>query len=80
MFHIQYDGTVFDHKDRTVLGGDADAILTRLTESFADGLDAGAAVRAGAAALGRAGPHAAGRRPRGRAAAHEATGAAASGV
>ncbi len=54
MFHIQYDGTVFDHKDHTVLGGDADTILARLSESFADGLDAGAAVRAGVAAL--AGP------------------------
>ena len=54
MFHIQYDGTVFDHKDHTVLGGDADTILARLSESFADGLDVGAAVRAGVAAL--AGP------------------------
>jgi proteasome alpha subunit len=51
MFHIQYDGTVFDHKDFTVLGGDADAILARMTESFTDGLDAGAAVRVGVAAL-----------------------------
>ena len=54
MFHIQYDGTVFDHKDHTVLGGDADTILGRLTESYAGELDAGAAVRTGAAAL--AGP------------------------
>ena len=54
MFHIQYDGTVFDHRDHTVLGGDADAILARLTESYADGLDLGGAVRAGVAAL--AGP------------------------
>jgi len=54
MFHIQYDGTVFDHKEFTVLGGDADAILARLTESFTDGFDAGAAVRTGVAAL--AGP------------------------
>jgi proteasome alpha subunit len=54
MFHIQYDGTVFDHKDHTVLGGDADAILTRLTESYLGELDAGAAVRTGVAAL--AGP------------------------
>jgi proteasome alpha subunit len=51
MFHIQYDGTVFDHKDHTVLGGDADAILGRLTESFVDGMDLGASVRAGTAAL-----------------------------
>jgi proteasome alpha subunit len=54
MFHIQYDGTVFDHRDHTVLGGDADAILGRLTESFAEGFDVGAAVRAGVDAL--AGP------------------------
>ena len=54
MFHIQYDGTVFDHREHTVLGGDADAILARLTESYADGLDLGGAVRAGVAAL--AGP------------------------
>jgi proteasome alpha subunit len=54
MFHIQYDGTVFDHKDHTVLGGDADAILGRLTDSYSADLDAGAAVRTGTAAL--AGP------------------------
>src|SRR5215203_1624930 len=54
MFHIQYDGTVFDHKDHTVLGGDADSILGRLTESYADGLDLGGTVRAATAAL--AGP------------------------
>src|SRR5688572_11597078 len=54
MFHIQYDGTVFDHRDHTVLGGDADAILARLTESYSEGLDLGGAVRAGVAAL--AGP------------------------
>jgi proteasome alpha subunit len=54
MFHVLYDGTVFDHRDHTVLGGDADAILARISESYSDGLDAGAAIRAGAAAL--AGP------------------------
>ena len=54
MFHIQYDGTVFDHKDHTVLGGDADAILSRLTESYNEGLDVRSAVRTGASAL--AGP------------------------
>ena len=54
MFHIQYDGTVFDHPDFTVLGGDADAILARISESFTDGLDAAGAVRAGVNAL--AGP------------------------
>jgi proteasome alpha subunit len=54
MFHILYDGTVFDHRDYAVLGGDADAIAARLGDSFAEGLDAAAAVRAGVAAL--AGP------------------------
>ena len=34
MFHILYDGTVFDQRDHTVLGGDADAILARIAESF----------------------------------------------
>jgi proteasome alpha subunit len=54
MFHILYDGTVFDHRDHAALGGDADAIATRIGEAFAEGLDAAAAVRAGTAAL--AGP------------------------
>ncbi len=54
MFHILYDGTVFDHQDYAVLGGDADAILTRIGEAFTAGMDAPTAVRAGAHAL--AGP------------------------
>jgi proteasome alpha subunit len=54
MFHIQYDGTVTDQRKYAVLGGDAEAIATRIAESYSDGLDAAGAVRAGAAAL--AGP------------------------
>ena len=54
MFHVLYDGTVFDQRNHTVLGGDADAILARISESYADGLDVGGAIRAGTAAL--AGP------------------------
>ena len=54
MFHILYDGTVFDHQEYAVLGGDADAILGRIGDSFADELDVAAAIRAGVAAL--AGP------------------------
>jgi proteasome alpha subunit len=54
MFHILYDGTVFDHQEYAVLGGDADAILGRIGDSFAGGLDVAAAIRAGVAAL--AGP------------------------
>ncbi len=51
MFHIVYDGTVFDQRDTTVLGGDADAISGRLEAGFTDGLELGAAVRLGVGAL-----------------------------
>ena len=34
MFHILYDGTVVDEVRFTVLGGEADAISTRMAESF----------------------------------------------
>ncbi len=54
MFHILYDGTVVDHRDTAVLGGDAEAISSRLEEAYAEGLDRAAAVRIGVAAL--AGP------------------------
>jgi proteasome alpha subunit len=58
MFHINYDGTVFDERDYAVLGGDSAAISTRFTEAagdrLGDGLDLGAAVRASVTAL--AGP------------------------
>ena len=54
MFQILYDGTVQDERDYAVLGGDADAITARISETFAEGLDLGAAVRLGVAAL--AGP------------------------
>ena len=66
MFHILYDGTVFDHQDYTVLGGDADAILGRIGESFADGLDAGGRRAGRRRRARRPRSHAAGRRPRGR--------------
>jgi proteasome alpha subunit len=52
MFHILYDGTVMDQRDAAVLGGDAEAIGTRLREGFQDGLDLAGAVRLGAASLG----------------------------
>ncbi|CAN5545138.1 proteasome subunit alpha [soil metagenome] len=54
LFHILYDGTVFDQQDHASLGGDSETINARLAESFADGLDLGAAVRLGVSAL--AGP------------------------
>ena len=52
MFHILYDGTVFDQRDHAAIGGDADAINTRLAESFTEDLSAEDAIRIGAAALG----------------------------
>lgn len=51
MFHLLYDGTVVDERDYAAIGGDAEAIRGRLGESFADGLDRGAAIRVGLAAL-----------------------------
>ncbi len=54
MFHIVYDGTVVDQRDVAVLGGDAESISTRLTETFQDGLDLDGAIELGVAAL--AGP------------------------
>jgi proteasome alpha subunit len=52
MFHILYDGTVMDQRNTAVLGGDAEAIGTRLREGFQDGLDLAGAVKLGAASLG----------------------------
>ena len=54
MFHLLYDGTVMDQKNFAVLGGDAEAIETRMREGFADDLDLAAAIQGGVAAL--AGP------------------------
>ncbi len=58
MFHINYDGTVFDERDYAVLGGDSATISTRFTdaagERLGDGFELGDAVRAAVTAL--AGP------------------------
>lgn len=51
MFHILYDGTVFDQRDHAALGGDADAINTRLHEDFREDLNRREAVRMAVAAL-----------------------------
>ena len=51
MFHILYDGTVNDERDRAAIGGDADAIRVRLDEAWTEGLDMAGAVRAGVGAL-----------------------------
>ena len=55
MFHINYDGTVFDERDYAVLGGDSATISTRFTEAagdrLGDGFELGDAVRAAVSAL-----------------------------
>jgi len=54
LFHILYDGTVFDRSRYAVLGGDAEAITERLEDGFDPRLGLGAAVQQAQAAL--AGP------------------------
>ena len=51
LFHILYDGTVMDERRFSVLGGDAEAITTRLNEAWREGLGFEEAVRAGVTAL-----------------------------
>ena len=54
LFHILYDGTVSDETNFSALGGDAEAIGDRLTESFTAGWALDPALKASVAAL--AGP------------------------
>ncbi len=54
LFHILYDGTVMDEQNYTVLGGEAEAIDTRLEESWQPGLPLAAALAVAVQAL--AGP------------------------
>src|SRR5215207_2951426 len=44
LFHILYDGTVMDEQNYTVLGGEAEAIDTRLEESWTEGQPLAAAL------------------------------------
>ena len=54
LFHILYDGTVMDEQRFTVLGGDSDAIVGRLSERWAENLELAGAVALATHAL--AGP------------------------
>jgi proteasome alpha subunit len=54
MFHIQYDGTVVDERDFTVLGGDAEAITERVAAGWREGLTEAEAIGLGSSSL--AGP------------------------
>jgi len=46
MFHVNYDGTITDEKNYSVLGGDADAIAQRLDSTWHDGLTLAEALQA----------------------------------
>jgi proteasome alpha subunit len=54
LYHILYDGTVMDEANYSVLGGEAEAIATRLAASWEPGLSLAAAV--GVAVNALAGP------------------------
>jgi proteasome alpha subunit len=54
VFHILYDGSVVDEDRYSVIGGDAEAIGTRLEAAFQPGLDLAGALNAAVSAL--AGP------------------------
>lgn len=51
MFHILYDGTVMDEQNYTVLGGEAEAIASRLQQAWTPGLDLSRALNVAVAAL-----------------------------
>jgi proteasome alpha subunit len=52
LFHLLYDGTVVDEQGFTVLGGEAEAIVTRLKEKYEAGLTLSGAIKAAVAAIG----------------------------
>ncbi len=52
MFHILYDGTVVDERNFAAIGGDAEAIRSRLLEHWSDGMDLPTAVQTGVSVLG----------------------------
>ena len=51
LFHLLYDGTVVDENRFTVLGGEAETIVERMAQSYTDGLDQRAALKASTEAL-----------------------------
>jgi proteasome alpha subunit len=51
LYHVQYDGTLVDESAFSVLGGDNEAITTRMTDAWSEGMDLGSALAAAAGAL-----------------------------
>ena len=54
MFHVNYDGTITDEKNYSILGGDADTIAQRLDSTWREGLTLAEALQVAVRAL--AGP------------------------
>ena len=54
LFHILYDGTVKDHSDYAVLGGDAEVIFERFADSYTENLTLASGIQSAINAL--AGP------------------------
>jgi proteasome alpha subunit len=52
LFHVLYDGTLLDEGDWCVLGGDAESIAQRMTETYATGTTMSAGLRIAVRALG----------------------------
>ena len=51
LYRILFDGTVVDEHRTTVLGGESEAIASRLDQAYTDSADLGTALRASVAAL-----------------------------
>ncbi|MDG2111876.1 MAG: proteasome subunit alpha, partial [Actinomycetota bacterium] len=51
LYRIQYDGTVVDEQEFCCIGGDSEAVLDRLRESYDPAFDRQAAIRLGVSAL-----------------------------
>ena len=52
LFHVLYDGAVYDEDNFSVLGGEADAISERMKSAFTEGWDLATALRTAVGALG----------------------------
>lgn len=51
IFHIMYDGTVIDRPDTCALGGESEAISSRLAGGFTEGLSLAQAIKLGVSSL-----------------------------
>jgi proteasome alpha subunit len=51
LFHILYDGSVSDKEGFVAMGGETETLSEKLEQAYTDGMDLGAALRAGVGAL-----------------------------